>query len=473
MEKVQVLEKVQVRLRELADGLDYPATPDPREAVWKRLEARARRSSQLRRWRGFALKYGLPTLTAAVAAIVGIGLWLAWPATTERNLRAEALEIFERYEESAASPLVPGQVVHRLWTWTRFGEGPVGPQGPPRVTTTRESWEVVGSDGLTVERSYSRTMDVVGKLQRESWYLGQQAIWRESANGRIGVTDLSEAPPRTVREEEQSLEGFVSALRQDANADIEFVGEGQIAGRETKVVQWSEPVPLTAFLHLFDLNLRRLVNRLDFDAQTFDGVAFSQSFVGEDRGSIDWNQGQLVSEEVVGPDGLPAEALSPPSPGAASVHATYSPQEEPTPYPYFTLEQAVEKGLAVCIPLYIPVGMEALESGALLKDGTLDRAFFAYVGPGKNFLTGTQDRRPADSAPLEGRQIAINGKTAFVRALATARDLPQYPDLNVEGTVIAWDEGDFRVQVLSTLPEEQVLLVAQSMSDCGSEPRVS
>ena len=463
------MEDVQARLRELADELDYPATPDLREAVWKRLDARAMRSSQLRRWRGFALRYGLPTLTGAVAAVVGIALWLAWPATTQKDLRVEALEIFERYEESAAaSSLAPGQVVHRLWTSMTLGNGPVGPQGPPRVTTTRESWEVVGEDGLTVERSYSRTTDVEGKLQLESWYLGKQTIWRESPSGRIGVTDLSEAPPHMVKEEEQAFEGFVSALEEHANTKIEFVGEGQIDGRKTKVVQWSEPVPLSAFFRYFDLNLRRLVNRLEFDAQTFDGVAFSQSFVDEDGGSIDWNQGQLVSEEVLGPDGLPAEALSPPSPSAASVHATYSPWQEPTPYPYVTLEQAVGKGLPVCIPSHIPAGMEALESGALPKDDTLDRAFFTYVGPAKSFLIGTQDRRQADSAPLDGREIDINGKTAFVRALDTVRDLPQYPGLNVEGTVIAWDEGHFRVQLLSTLPEEQVLLVAQSMSPCGS-----
>ena len=139
-----------------------------------------------------------------------------------------------------------------------------------------------------------------------------------------------------------------------------------------------------------------------------------------------------------------------------------------TVYPYLTLEQAAAKGLPVCIPPYIPAGMEALESRALLKDDTVERAFFAYVGPGKNFLMGAQDRRQADSTPLDGREIDINGKTAFVRALDTARDLPQYPSLKVEGTAIAWDEGDFRVQVLSTLPEEQVLLVAQSMSPCGS-----
>ena len=115
-------------------------------------------------------------------------------------------------------------------------------------------------------------------------------------------------------------------------------------------------------------------------------------------------------------------------------------------------------------PAYLPAGFDGVKGTGMRVDP--DPELELTYADGQQFVVITQSE--ATDAPLpDGREVAVNGQPAvLVDGLEGAVPIPGPEDTSTaytDGIRLTWYGGDLKVEVLSNLPEAEVLRIAESL----------
>lgn len=393
-------------------------------------------------------------VTVTAAALVAVTLALVRPDFLFGGSRLAAAEVLRRHEARITQPqrFQPDDVLH---TVTRMGR--------PEEGRIRESWQLVGADGLVV-RSFDRMEGPQGTLQR--WFDGDLLIIDQqptapSAGPPVpSVYAAPMAPYRPVtglgllEEVGQALMtgslvgGTVAGaaptpVTTSAAGAYRVTGRGQVAGRATIVVE----------------NDR---TRAEFDAATYDLLALTQRFPAAPNQQSSILEAVVISQAVVrgGATALPAAALNPPAVDRAEA-AVRPPMVPPYAPPLAGL------------PAYLPPGLQLLSTSTRNPDAGPMGAVLsaAYRGPaGEVYIQRAPPMPGCGALPGKCRTGEVNGRPALIRTTERAGRPEGPPAIHTSepagGQVwhwLHWDDDQGGVLLYGTLPLDELLQIARSL----------
>ena len=118
-------------------------------------------------------------------------------------------------------------------------------------------------------------------------------------------------------------------------------------------------------------------------------------------------------------------------------------------------------------PTYLPE--EVQDPGGFVIGGATPENFELLYYKDKQFVAITQSKAPADRALPAGQEVAINDQpAALATGLEGTIDLPHSPESEplqiayTDAQRLTWYVGDTRIEMLSNLPESEMLKVATS-----------
>jgi hypothetical protein len=132
-------------------------------------------------------------------------------------------------------------------------------------------------------------------------------------------------------------------------------------------------------------------------------------------------------------------------------------------------------------PHYLPEGFDSSASGGHTAPD-LDQLSVTYSG-GEQFVTLIQSAGPGAGDLPEGEYIYIGGITGvFVRVFATSSEQLQQKIPNIPivtnfdygtSSLLAWSSGDIKIELISNLPEIEMIKIAGSLEVVESGSRES
>jgi len=131
-------------------------------------------------------------------------------------------------------------------------------------------------------------------------------------------------------------------------------------------------------------------------------------------------------------------------------------------------------------PTYLPAGLVGGHVGAVQEDNRTTAIQLQYYSD-EQFVTITQSKAPAERTLPDGQEVSVNDRPAVlltgirggVSIFAPPEELegapPPYPydhDISftyLDGKELTWYVGDARIEMLSNLPVEEMLKIAESL----------